>query len=625
MIDLLQGNLGAPEIAGVLKQSGLRRPMPPMDAPDWEAARKKPAVLEWMKSIRALAETEAFEPLPPLPDELYALFYKTGQRRPFETVYMERRRRLARTAMMVLMGDAATRDRFSPALVEKIEGIMGEESWTFPAHAWTQPSGKDPFKIDLFAAETGNQMGELLNLFAVMIPDELQCRIKRRLREQLFDNYLQPRSEITWKRSSHNWNAVCHQGVIGAVLAVEDDLDLIAELLASSAECLRIFLTGFGADGSTSEGPGYWSYGFGRFAELNRQLEAATGGALSYFGQNEHIRRIAQFAPALVFSNGHLVNFSDGSRHGRLDAPLLGYLGERLDLPLLREESAAGFWHQAQRGLDLNMERCDVFALTRLFLRCPQVLQPASEPTLADAWFPDYGAVVWRGRDSRGNLWEFAAKGGHNAEHHNHNDCGSYILNLNGQPAIVEIGAPEYVGDYFSSDQTRYTYLAARSLGHSVPLVNGCEQSNGAEFAARVLEYETGANSVRFVVDLTHCYPVEAKCLSLVRTFVFEKSEGRLQITDSFELGEPGYVESMLICDAAILEDNSGVSIGSAGAVVRITPQNSSAYKGFTVCPYHNRAGEKAFVNRLAFSNAQQVEKGEITCVIEVVSIRPAE
>lgn len=619
MIDLLESTPAASEIASVLKQTNLHRPMPPMDGTDWEAAGRKPAVLKWMNTIREVAETEAFEPLPPLPDDLYALFYKTGQRRPFETVYMERRRRLARVAMAVLMGDASARERFAPALVEKIEGTMGEESWTFPAHAWTQPSGKDPFKIDLFAAETANLMGELLNLFGAIIPDELQIRIKRRLREQIFDNYLQPRSEITWKRLPMNWNAVCHQGVIGAALAVEDDLDLVAALLASSGDCLRIFLGGFGADGSTSEGPGYWSYGFGRFAELNRQLETATGGVLSYFGHNEHIRRIAQFAPALVFSNGYLVNFSDGGRHGRLDPSLVAYLGERLDLPLLREESAALYRRQAEHEIDLNWQRCDAYYFTRLFLRCPAAAEPADEPARTDAFFPDYGVVVWRGRDARGNLWEFAAKAGHNAEHHNHNDCGSFILSLNGEPAILEIGAPEYVGDYFSSDKTRYTFLAARSLGHSVPLVNGCEQSAGAEFAARVRACELEADSVKFVVDLTRCYPAAAGCLSLVRTFSFERKAGRLQVSDAFELAAPGRVESMVICEAPASADGAAARIESGGGVLRITPREPAGFRGAEACSYQDHSGQKSFVNRLSFRPEEPLRTGAITCEIEVL------
>lgn len=56
---------------------------------------------------------------------------------------------------------------------------------------------------------------------------------------------------------------------------------------------------------------------------------------------------------------------------------------------------------------------------------------------------------------------------GHNADHHNHNDCGSFLLNLDGAPALLEIGAPEYVHDFFNDK--RYTFLAARPLGHSVP------------------------------------------------------------------------------------------------------------------------------------------------------------
>ena len=152
-----------------------------------------------------------------------------------------------------------------------------------------------------------------------------------------------------------------------------------------------------------------------------------------------------------------------------------------------------------------------------------------------DAFFRDYGAIVSRGTDARGNLWEFAAKGGHNDEHHNHNDCGSYILNFNGRPAIVEIGAPEYVRGFFDNEK-RYTFLAARSLGHSVPLVNGVEQGTGLEFAAGVVGCEMKPERAEFTVDLTKCYPAEACCRRLIRTFTFAKSQGLIRIVDDYEL-----------------------------------------------------------------------------------------
>ena len=616
MIDLIEAGLSAEQISAALRGVSLRPPMPPMDAPDWEAVRRKPAVVGWMKAIRELVETEAFEPLPPISDELYALFFKTKERLPFESIYSARRQRLGRVAMTVLTGDGATQQRFAPTLIEKIRETMDEESWTLPAHAWTEPTGKDPFKIDLAAAETANLMGELMNLFGALIPDELAGRIRHRLHEQMFKNYLHPREDITWKRLPMNWNAVCHQGVIGAALALAVDADLLGALLAPTAESLRIFLSGFGADGSTSEGPGYWVYGFGRFAELNCQLERATSGALSFFGDNEHVRRIAQFAPAMVFSRGHLVNFSDGHHEGRLEPWLLAYLGDRLDLPVLRHESAASYRHFAHNGITLHTQRCDVYTLTRLFLRCPESLEEAAEPVRPDIFFADYGAVVARGTDERGNLLEFAAKAGHNAEHHNHNDCGSFILNFNGEPAVTEIGAPEYVGDFFSSDETRYQFLAARSLGHSVPLVNGCEQSVGAAFAAAVLARELGTDEVKFVVDLTKCYPAEARCRKLVRTFVFEKKAGRLQVSDAFELEAPGPMESMVMSE---LPADGDARIKMHGGILQITPQDGTKYSGSEACSYNGHDGKERLIHRLRFCPKGLAKEGIIAYTIKVL------
>ena len=544
--------------------------------------------------------------------------FPDGVRLPFEQVYMERRRRWGRLAMAVLMGDAAIREKFTPAFIEKTRDILGEVSWAFPAHAGAEPTGKDPYAIDLFAAECANMMAEMVTIFGDLIPADLREAIRARLREQIFENYLYPRSELTWKRAGMNWNAVCHQGVLGAALALEEDNNILAAMIASTAESMRIFLGGFGADGSTSEGPGYWAYGFGRFAELNRQLETGTGGAFSFFGKNQQIRRIAQFAPGMALSNGHLVNFSDGHRKGRLPPALLAYLGARLDLPYLRQEAAATYRHEFATGIDLNMPRCDVHHMTHLFLWCPTNVEIFDEPIRADRYFPDYGAVVLHGADDRGRVMEFAAKGGNNQEHHNHNDCGSFILNVNGEPALIEIGAPEYVGPYFKSDESRYTFLAARSLGHSVPLVNGVEQPPGAQYAAKVLACDRESNRVTFKVDLTNCYPASAGCRKLIRTFVFEKGKGRIRVSDEFELEGPGTIESMLITDSPVRPDGAGVRIEAKGGALRVTPQAGASYAGVESCPYRNHAGRDAAANRLTFRSSDRQE-GVITCEISVL------
>jgi len=575
--------------------------LPPLDAPEWITAREKPAVRKWVEQIEKLANNELSGPMPPLTDEMYAAFFKTGERLTFESVYFDRRRILARAAIMVLCGDPAKRSAFIASLIRKIEEIMAEESWTFPAHAWTEPTGKDPMKIDLFAAETANLMGELITLFGALIPEALHGRIRERLRVQFFENYLRGHADFVWTKLPMNWNAVCHQGVLGAALAVERDTGILAAMLELAGRYLRIFVSGFGEDGSTSEGPGYWSYGFGRYAELNEQLETATGGALSLFGESGHIRRIAMFAPALVFSKNHLVNFSDGGHDGTLPAPLLGYLGKRLKFPILQEEALPIYRDLVQNGIDVSGQRCDLFSLCRLILRCPDsgAIEKAREPMRADVYFADYGAVVARGNDAAGNLWEFAAKGGHNDEHHNHNDCGSFILNLNGQPAIIEIGAPEYNRKYFGTPAERYSVLAARSLGHSVPFVNGVEQGAGAAFAALVEACELEAERIRFSVNLTNCYPAGACCRKLVRTFTFEKKAGLLRVCDSFEFDTLGTMESMLISYAPFQMAEGGVELKLPGGKLLIALSSGTSISGIEECEYSDHAGKLRKVNRL--------------------------
>jgi hypothetical protein len=611
MINLIESSPRIDEILAILGKHRRRDLLPPLDAPAWENVGRKSAVQKWMVPVRAMAETEAHQPLPPLTDELYAQFFKTGERLSFEKVYFARRRILGRTAMVVLLGDAAGRAKFTPALIAQIGQIMDEESWTFPAHVWTEPSGKNPMHIDLFAAETANLMGELVNVFGNILPKDLTERIRHRLRTQFVENYLKRHEEFTWTGLPMNWNAVCHQGVIGAALAVEEDNELVARLLATAGPHLRIFLAGFGADGSTSEGPGYWSYGFGRFAALNEQVEAATSGQLSVFGTSEHIRRIAAFAPALSLSNGYLVNFSDGGRKGRLVPYLLSYLGRRLDLPNLVQDSVEIYRNFEQAEFDLNEQRKDFYNFARLFLDCPVSTAQTTPTKRPDAYFPDYGAVVSRSVDERGNLWEFAAKGGNNDEHHNHNDCGSYLLNLNGEPAIIEIGAPEYVRAYFGTDE-RYTFLAARSLGHSVPLVNGCEQAAGAAFAASVVSCKLEPAQVEFVVDLTKCYPAEARCTKLLRTFRFLKSEGVVHISDEYHLEGEGSIESIVMAEAPIVPESDVVRIDAPGGALQLVPGVGIQFSTVEVCDYHDNSGTSHQVSRLRFHPATPAKSGVI-------------
>jgi hypothetical protein len=315
-------------------------------------------------------------------------------------------------------------------------------------------------------------------------------------------------------------------------------------------------------------------------------------------------------------ANNHLVNFSDGARNGALNPALTAYLGHRLNLPELSDHSRAGYYSLSQTGLNFHQQRRDFFELTRLFLRYPASLG-AKDPPLAESYFPSYGAVVSHSRDDRGNLWEFAAKAGNNDEHHNHNDCGSFLLNLNGHPALIEIGPPQYVRGYFGTDQ-RYTFLAARSLGHSVPFVNGWEQAAGSQYAATVMACEIQADSVRFVMDLARCYPRESGCRKLLRTFRLDKRAGTLLIADDFELNATGAVESMLICQSPVQGTADGLKISAPGGVALITTMNGTRVGRVERCDHRGHFGEQEHIHRIRLMPASPASTGTIACLIHL-------
>jgi len=113
-------------------------------------------------------------------------------------------------------------------------------------------------------------------------------------------------------------------------------------------------------------------------------------------------------------------------------------------------------------------------------------------------------------------------KGGHNGENHNHNDVGSFLLYLNGEPGILDAGNVVYTAKTFSSE--RYTLWNTRSRNHNVALIAGCEQGAGAEFrAVDVIMDEESAS-----MELKHCYPVECGLKSYVRHAVLHQDGFRL-------------------------------------------------------------------------------------------------
>jgi hypothetical protein len=139
-------------------------------------------------------------------------------------------------------------------------------------------------------------------------------------------------------------------------------------------------------------------------------------------------------------------------------------------------------------------------------------------------------------------------KGGHNGEHHNHNDVGNVVVALDGIPVLVDAGRPTYTAQTFGPQ--RYRIWTMQSDWHNVPVVRGTAQSEGSAHAARDVEVDLREDTARIRLDLAAAYP-RTDILHWWRTAELDREEGRITLTDVWRLDEdsaaPGSMLTFLL------------------------------------------------------------------------------
>jgi hypothetical protein len=71
--------------------------------------------------------------------------------------------------------------------------------------------------------------------------------------------------------------------------------------IARAARSCDDYLTTFDSDGGSSEGPGYWSYGFGYYTMLAHLVEQRTDGAITFLDE-DIVYKAAQYPLRTVLS-----------------------------------------------------------------------------------------------------------------------------------------------------------------------------------------------------------------------------------------------------------------------------------------------------------------------------------
>jgi hypothetical protein len=172
----------------------------------------------------------------------------------------------------------------------------------------------------------------------------------------------------------------------------------------------------------------------------------------------------------------------------------------------------------------------------------------AEDVTISDAQLPEVGFARLVAEAPAGMPVVVAFKAGHNAENHNQNDVGSFIVHVDGETFLCDPGRGLYSRQYFSD--ARYDNIFANSYGHSLPVVDGALQAAGREYAGEVLTFAPDADPKAIVAEIGDAYPVDA-LEGLSRTLTLDAEgdgAGTVTLTDAFAFGaEAGAVQGALV------------------------------------------------------------------------------
>ncbi len=477
---------------------------------------------------------------------------RIGNRYNYEVINFERRDRLVDLIVAECMEGEG---RFVDAAVNGLWLILEESYWGLPAHLTMQAAGRGlpdtaECTVDLFAAETAALVAYVYYLLAPQL-DAVSPLIRPRIEREIDERILTPnleRDDFHWmgftdpERRPNNWNPWINSNWLACVLLIENDPERRRASVAKIMRSLDKFIDPYPTDGGCDEGPGYWDRAGGSLFDCLDLLVAASEGQIDVFDE-PLVQAIGKFIYRVQISEEYFVNFADAAAIIKPDAALVYRYGKFIhDTDMM----AFGAWVAQQQHL-LNPPIDDSGSRTRIarsmgralpmFTHLAEINEfEAYAPFPRNIWLPEIEVMTARdvGRSTDG--FYVAAKGGHNAESHNHNDIGQFVVFIDGLPVLVDAGVETYSVKTFS--EQRYEIWTMQSAYHNLPTINGIMQAPGQTFAARAAAYHADDDQAELRLDIAGAYPPEVGLKSWERSIRLQRGQG-ITIEDAYALENP--------------------------------------------------------------------------------------
>ncbi|MBO5262568.1 MAG: heparinase II/III family protein [Clostridia bacterium] len=510
----------------------------------WAEVKNNPIYKDALNSIWRDYNTYCIGEIETTKFSKFRLFKDKGDRNSYQEVFFKRQHRMYTMAFMCLI--YPENEEYLELLQDTIWEICDQYVWALPAHI-ENIEKNDNCELDLDATT----MSMALAMIKVMLSERLHPLIKSRIDYEIDRRLIKPffAKRWHWEYRQNNWTAVCTGATGCAIMLNRPELFSLAQDRLN--EDMRSYISSYKEDGVCVEGAGYWSYGFGYYVEYASMQKIFTNGQVDLLA-GEKIKSISLFLQKLFLDRDVIVNYGDCGAGTDVSVPAGFMYGLKQlypsDLQLPPKER-------------LTIESHYFPFCLRAFTCFDSSFVAEDISKNAEYYMKDCGWFV-----KRTEKYGFSARGGCNGESHNHNDVGSFILSIDNDQVLIDMGCRPYTRQYFEH-ATRYTYLETSSKGHNVPIINGKYQANIPE-AYPTTSFENGV----FYVDFRVAYDIP-ELKKLVRNYSF--SDTGVSVCDNFDIeGECTFTERIV---SYIEPKINGGTIDYGKVTVNFDPELASA------------------------------------------------
>ena len=533
--NLLTGGLSEQSLAAALIPVAQWHPYPTIqDRAEWQGVPQE---------IRAGFIREAQQYLGTtwerIPATVTLQYIRSGNRSNYDALNTRQREKLA---TLVFAEVFENQGRFLDEIADGIWAICEQTYWGSTAHLGMQRAGTglpdvtEPI-VDLFAAETGALLAWTDYLLGDRL-DEVSPLIRKRMRAEVDRRVLTPalqRDDFWWmgfgeRKNVNNWNPWINSNWLAAVLLLEADPPRRTGSVYKIMRSLDNFINIYPDDGASDEGPGYWGRAGASLFDNLELLRSATNGTIDIY-RAPLVRSMGQYIYRVYIKDQYFIPMGDASAKLTPDAELVYQYGKRIGDPVMQ---GFGALLAQRRGPYRPGSSSPGRILPALFVAREIATAQAAEPLLGSVWLADLQLMAARSTPNSGVGLYVAAWGGHNAQSHNHNDVGNFIVYGDGKPVLIDLGVETYSAKTFSSQ--RYEIWTMQSAYHNLPTINGVLQAAGREFQAKNLSFNETANRVTFSADIASAYPAAAAVQRWQRRVTLDRKAPALELEDKYEL-----------------------------------------------------------------------------------------